>query len=83
MTAKLDARQLVPLTSEELDALREAAKVAEITPGLYSRALMGHAMALAAAGDPAIDDAVAAEKGAAGARITAGARAAVAQRWNR
>ena len=50
MTAKLEARQLVPLTSDELEALREAAKVAEITPGLYSRALLGHAMALAAAG---------------------------------
>ncbi|UZF54054.1 hypothetical protein LH935_14910 [Gordonia polyisoprenivorans] len=79
--AKLDRRQIVPLTSGEEGQLREAARIREITPGLFARALLAYGMAHL--DDPDVVAAVDAEKAAATQRISAGAKAAVASRWGR
>ncbi len=76
---KLDARQLVPLTSEELNQLKNDSITQEITPGLYSRALLMHAMDTMTPDE--IADAVETAKAEAAARLSAGAREAVASRW--
>lgn len=75
---KLTDRQLVPLTSTDLEALRTAAKSSEITAGLFSRALIRYGL------DHLEDltDYVAEEREQASARLSDGARRAVAQRWN-
>lgn len=78
---KLDARQLVPLTSEELNQLKTDSNTQEITPGLYARALLTHAMDTMTPDE--IADAVATAKDEAAARLSAGAREAVANRWGK
>ncbi|MGI6795720.1 hypothetical protein [Gordonia sihwensis] len=79
MSEKLSERQVVPLTSEELEELREAAKVAEITPGLYSRVLVTYA--LGHREDPHLRLLVLGEQLAAADRTAAGARKAAEARW--
>ncbi len=76
---KLSERQVVPLTCADLAALRAAAESREITPGLFSRALLRFGLAHLDDLDDA--DAVAAEKAEAAERVKAGAREAVAHRW--
>ncbi|GEE00390.1 hypothetical protein nbrc107696_08360 [Gordonia spumicola] len=78
---KLDARQIVPLTSEELNQLRKDSNTQEITPGLYSRALLLHAIDNMTADE--ITDAVAVAKTEAADRLSAGAREAVSHRWEK
>ena len=78
---KLDARQIVPLTSEELNQLRKDSNTQEITPGLYSRALLLHAIDNMTADE--ITDAVEVAKAEASARLSAGAREAVSHRWEK
>ncbi|MFT3661755.1 MAG: hypothetical protein QM809_10225 [Gordonia sp. (in: high G+C Gram-positive bacteria)] len=80
---KLDAKQVVPLTSDEAAELRTAAKTRSLTQGLFARTLVVDGLARLAAGDAGLDAAIEAEKTAAAARISAGARAAVARRWER
>ena len=41
---RLDARQVVPLTGGDLELLRDAATRADITPGLFARALIRWAL---------------------------------------
>lgn len=76
---KLSERQVVPLTSTDLEALRAAATSSDISAGLFSRALIRHGL------DHQADlaDYVAEEKAQATARTSAGAREAVSRRWNR
>ncbi len=78
---KLDARQLVPLTSAELNQLKNDSITQEITAGLYARALLLHAMDTMTPDE--IDAAVAVAKAEAAARLSAGAREAVANRWGK
>lgn len=76
---KLSERQITPLTSTDLEALREAARSADITVGLFSRALLRFGL------DHLDDlaDYLTEEKAQAAARTSAGARAAVSQRWTK
>ncbi|GAB2636070.1 hypothetical protein GCM10027169_00250 [Gordonia jinhuaensis] len=83
MADRLTAKQVVPLTEEERAELRDMASAHEITPGLLARALLLRGMGELRSGDAMSLRAVAAEKIAAAKRITAGARAAVAQRWGK
>lgn len=77
--ATLDKHQAMPLTSEELEAFREAAKASAFTSGLFARALLRYA--LAHLDDPAVLQAIADEKAAAAQRLSDGAKIAVAARW--
>ncbi|WOC14314.1 hypothetical protein [Gordonia sp. MP11Mi] len=76
---KLDKHQLVPLTSAELESLREAAHIHDATNGIFSRALLQHAMAHL--DDPEVQESIAEEKRAAAQRLSDGAKRAVAHRW--
>lgn len=76
---KLNMKQVVPLSPSELDRLRQAAKGAGMTPGLFSRTILMHG--LANVGD--LQEAIDAEKAASAARISEGATAAIRQRWDR
>lgn len=78
---KLDKKQQVPLTSDELDTVRTLARNSGITPGLFSRALFLYA--LDHISDPAVTAALGDAKAAAAQRLSAGGREAVAQRWGR
>lgn len=77
----LDARQVVPLTSDDLDALRGAAETRAITAGLFARALVRYAMARL--DDPDLHAVIDAEKTEAKTRVSDGARRAVSQRWGK
>ncbi|MFZ1913331.1 MAG: hypothetical protein WAU30_13345 [Propionicimonas sp.] len=77
--AKLNRHQTVPLTSEELESLRTAANTHDATNGIFSRALLRYGMTHL--DTPEMHAAIADEKEAAAARLSAGAREAVAQRW--
>ena len=76
---KLDRHQNVPLTGDELGALRAAALTADATNGLFSRALLLFGMSHL--DHPDVQQSIADEKSAAATRLSAGAREAVAQRW--
>ncbi|GAA4741843.1 hypothetical protein [Gordonia alkaliphila] len=73
----LDSRQVVPLTSAELDQLRQAAGARGISAGLFGRGLMRFALEHA----DRLDAAMERESEEAAARVSAGARRAIAQRW--
>lgn len=76
--AKLSAKQVVPMTADELTALREAAKRAGMTPGLFSRTILMHGLTNV----DGLQEAIAKEKAASAARISEGATAAIRQRWD-
>ncbi|WP_341257822.1 hypothetical protein [Gordonia malaquae] len=78
---KLDSRQTVPLTSEELKALRHNSNTLGITAGLYSRALLLHAIDNMTPDE--IADAIEVAKAEAADRLSAGAREAVSHRWEK
>ncbi len=76
---RLDARQVVPLTGDDLELLRDAATRCEITPGLFARALIRWALENLDGDD--LEAAVEEERNEATARTSAGAKRAIAQRW--
>lgn len=76
---KLDQRQLVPLTSDEITALRAAAKGTDLSNGLFARTLI--AWALSQLRDPSLGAAIMAAEEAAAERTTAAARTAIEARW--
>lgn len=80
MTERLDAKQVTPLTSGERAAIHKVAKERGITAGLFSRALLLHALD-EALGSQGLDDRIEAEKAASKQRISEGARAAVNARY--
>lgn len=77
--AKLDERQVVPLTCDEKNRLLEISNTQGITPGLLSRAVLTHG--LNTIEPAAMTDLVAQAQAEATARTSDGARRAVAQRW--
>lgn len=80
MTQRLDAKQFVPLTSDERAAIQQAAQDREIGIGLLSRALLLHAFD-EFLDDPAMNRRIDEEKGATKKRISEGARTAVNARY--
>lgn len=76
---KLSAKQVVPLSPGELAGLREAAKAAGVSAGLFSRTLLLHGLDRV----DELADAIAAEKSASAKRISEGATEAVNQRWDK
>ncbi|GAA4658876.1 hypothetical protein [Gordonia humi] len=78
---KLNTRQTVPLTSDELKRLQTISNTQEITAGLLGRALLLHAMENLTGAE--IADIVAVAKDEAADRLSAGAREAVAHRWGK
>lgn len=77
--AELGARQVVPLSYDEQEALhREAARVG-LSHGLLSRLYLAHG--LDHGDDPEMVERIEAEKDAAAERIRAGAKTAAQARW--
>lgn len=79
MSQSLDAKQYVPLTTDEQTILRTEAAKRDISTGLLARALLTHA--LDNISDPTMSARIDEEKLASKARITTGARTAVSARW--
>lgn len=75
----MSTKQVVPLSPGELAGLREAAKAAGVSPGLFSRTLLLHGLDRV----DELADAIAAEKSASARRISEGATEAVNQRWDK
>lgn len=75
----LDAKQVAPLTGDELEELRTAAAERGIGNGQLTRALVLHG--LDHLDDRTVAEAIEAEKAHARERLSAGAREAVRQRW--
>lgn len=79
MSHSLDAKQYVPLTTDEQMTLRAEAAKRDISTGLLARALL--TQALDNIDDPTMAARISEEKLASKARITSGARTAVSARW--
>lgn len=76
----LTNKQLFPLTAEERALIQQEAKDANITTGLFCRALILYALDRIDS-DPAVHAALIDEKADARARTSAGAKRAIAVRW--